>query len=386
MRQVKEFFYRVNSYLLLFVLICSGCAPKEKTAQEIFSECSSGVVMVLNQYYYTIKMPNGVLLYCTGFENSELQNLTGNLSDIQNKKSVLFGTGFFFSKGGKILTNRHVVKPVIDKSQMKGALQQVLNSYAFLIDMRLGEVNDSINNLNTEIENQTTPYYDDYGNYVDPQQYGGVDVSGLQQQVRSLQYESSELENTKAGLASIDMSEVTIDSQCSLGIAYNNTFVSGARDFTQCVTTQVSSDPNVDLAVIQLLGKQAPDKTYIFHFYGDETADSKWEQLMAIFSGKKEEEKSVKLQDNLYMIGYNEGIQLASTSQGIQAQITSGQVSQTPDQYKLLYTIPALPGSSGSPVLNKQGDVVAVNFAGLSNTQGFNFGIPYWQIKTFLHP
>lgn len=182
------------------------------------------------------------------------------------------------------------------------------------------------------------------------------------------------------------MSEVTIDSQCSLGVAYNNTFVSSAKDFTKCVETQVSSDPNVDLAVIQLWGKQAPDKTYIFHFYGEGDPESKWDQLMAVFSGKKDDDKSVKLQDNLYMIGYNEGIQLANTSQGIQAQITSGQVSQNPDQYKILYTIPALPGSSGSPVLNKNGDVVAVNFAGLSNTQGFNFGIPYWQVKTFLQP
>lgn len=371
---------------LLLVLMFIGCTPKEKSAQEIFSECSSGVVMVLNQYYYTIKMPGGVTFYCSGVKDGELQDLTDDLSEIQKKKSTLFGTGFFFSKDGKILTNRHVVKPVIDKTQMKGALQQVLDTYTYFINIRLSEIYDSISSLNAEIASQTTPYYDDYGNYVDPQMYGGVDVSGLEQQVRNLQGEGTQLETAKNSLATIDMSEVTIDSQCSLGVAYNNTFVSGAKDFTKCVATKVSSDPNVDLAVIQLWGKQAPEKAHIFHFYGEKDPDNKWEQLIAVFSGKKEDEKAVKLQDELYMIGYNEGIQLANTSQGIQAQITSGQVSQNPDQFKILYTIPALPGSSGSPILNKQGDVVAVNYAGLSNTQSFNFGIPYWQVKTFLNP
>lgn len=384
MKAVKSLFYNIN--LCLFsVLIFMGCTPKEKTAPEIFSECSSGVVMVLNQYYYTIKMP-GQMLYCSGIDDDgTLQNLTGDISEIQNKKSSMFGTGFFISKDGKILTNRHVVKPEINKSQMKGALKQIFDSYSYIIDMRIGEINDSINMLSSEIDNQTTPYYDDYGNYIDPQQYGGVDVSGLRQQMMSLENESSQLVTLRDNLASVDMSDVSIDSQCSLSVAYNNTFVSGAKDFNKCVATQVSTDPNVDLAVLQLWGKSAPDKAYIFHLYGDkDSSESKWQQFMDLFSDKKDGQKAVKLQDELYMIGYNEGIQLANTSQGIQAQITSGQVSQNPDQYKILYTVPSLPGSSGSPVLNKQGDVVAVNFAGVTNTQGFNFGIPYWQVRTFL--
>lgn len=37
--------------------------------------------------------------------------------------------------------------------------------------------------------------------------------------------------------------------------------------------------------------------------------------------------------------------------------------------------IPALPGSSGSAVVNHKGQLVAINYAGISSTQSFNYGI-----------
>ena len=84
------------------------------------------------------------------------------------------------------------------------------------------------------------------------------------------------------------------------------------------------------------------------------------------------------------MIGYNAGFAIASTSQGIKAQITKGDISQKSDASKILYTIPALPGSSGSPVMNTYGYLVAVNFAGMQNTQGFNYGIRMSKVKEFM--
>ncbi len=40
-----------------------------------------------------------------------------------------------------------------------------------------------------------------------------------------------------------------------------------------------------------------------------------------------------------------------------------------------MYSIPALQGSSGSPVINQYGELVAINFAGINSTQGFNYRI-----------
>src|SRR5690606_27786282 len=66
----------------------------------------------------------------------------------------------------------------------------------------------------------------------------------------------------------------------------------------------------------------------------------------------------------------------AHTGNGIKSQFTQGTITQDPDQNKILYSIPTLPGSSGSPVIDEWGNLVAVNFAKTGDFQGFSFGIP----------
>ena len=84
------------------------------------------------------------------------------------------------------------------------------------------------------------------------------------------------------------------------------------------------------------------------------------------------------------MIGFNLGPQLALTKEGIKAQITKGEVTQDTDEDHFMYSIPSLHGSSGAPVINSRGKLVAVNYAGLSQTQNFNFGIKSEHLKKLL--
>jgi S1-C subfamily serine protease len=63
--------------------------------------------------------------------------------------------------------------------------------------------------------------------------------------------------------------------------------------------------------------------------------------------------------------------------------MTSGKLTQSPDGQRLLYSIPTMQGSSGSPVINEFGSLVGVNFAKLSGTDNFNFGIPIEAVRNF---
>lgn len=66
--------------------------------------------------------------------------------------------------------------------------------------------------------------------------------------------------------------------------------------------------------------------------------------------------------------------EIFSAQEGMKSQFNSGSISQCTSE-RLMYSIPALPGSSGSPVVNLQGKLVAINFARLNGIQSFNYSI-----------
>jgi len=70
---------------------------------------------------------------------------------------------------------------------------------------------------------------------------------------------------------------------------------------------------------------------------------------------------------------------------GLKAQLTQGTVSQEADDHKVLYSIPSLPGSNGSPVIDQWGNLVAINYATVSNSQNFNYGINAKYLKALLN-
>lgn len=96
------------------------------------------------------------------------------------------------------------------------------------------------------------------------------------------------------------------------------------------------------------------------------------------------EAEKLKINQQLYMIGYNHGISIAQTRDGIKAQMTGGKITQLPDGERLLYSIPTMQGSSGSPLFDEEGTFRGVNFAKATLNDDFNFGIPTNLIKNFL--
>ena len=163
----------------------------------------------------------------------------------------------------------------------------------------------------------------------------------------------------------IDPGDAEIEYHSTLKVAYNGTFVKSADDMYPCTLRDTASQ---DLAIIQLNSKQTPSDKYIFPVPEKNMLEhySFGEYLSRILGNDKNEE--------LYMIGFNRGFGMAVTDEGIYSQCTEGTINQNQRDI-IQYNINTEPGSSGSPVLNRRGQLVAINFAGYRNAQSFNYGV-----------
>lgn len=306
--------------------------------------CLSGVVLVRTLYYFKISFEDALDFYFSGVdEDGAPINLTIDANDI--KPNVAYGTGFLVNHNGLIATNSHVISPKVNSNGIRSSLLQAMSLIS-------DDLQDEVNNHNVVMGALAIRIADS-----DDTDEAYLYRANLQEQ----KSERDEKQSVINAINRLHTMDYTVTCEKRVGIVFNDTYVTCQSDFYECVIKDEDTDN--DLALIQLKhkGTDVPNGSYIFevpYSYGDNTSVS----------------GDLDLDTELTMIAFNYGPSLALTDDGIMAQVTSGKCTQIQSK-KIMYDISSLPGSSGAPVIDSTGRLVAINFAGLSITQGFNYGI-----------
>lgn len=379
---------------LALILLLAGCKGEstQKTPEQLFDEYASGVVLIYCEYYYSITLPTGETLYMTGLSDTgEVENVTTDEVAMKQNCNRQFGTGFFIDSKGDIMTNGHVVDVSIDEIEAQerfvASLRRERQSYIDSMEMA--------RRAYAELEEKKKECYGQ-------DMFGNVFISNQEmlQKINDVMETVEERFNGWRNIcnfitANANPRAIKIKVYSKLGIAYNNTYVESFDDFlggNACTVRKISKKQNADLAIIQLKKKETPESVHIFDISGtvmkEKESKTIGDYFSQIFTGstpmEEVEADNLKIDQQLYMIGYNHGIVLAQTREGIKAQMTGGKMTQLPDGERLLYSIPTMQGSSGSPVIDADGTLRGVNFAKLTLNDDFNFGIPMNLIKNFL--
>jgi S1-C subfamily serine protease len=353
-----------NIYLLGLIILCISCNKivEPEAPEKIFEKYKSSVVLIASQYYYEVYTEGAIYYYSPGTE----KKIFFSKEEVLNNLSFSTGTGFIISDNGEIITNNHVVNQKDEnfKIELANFYNKVKSTLAFDIE----KYNDTIDQIKST-----------YYQYSDQMEY--YEKERFESRYDFVRDKKKFLMDMYDGINNFDLSKANSKLVIhKLGIAFNDTHVTEFDDMQECIVVKLSEKKDVDLALIQTKNKTFNTKpNYIFNF--------KDNNPNVIENPEKTKErdikKPIKINEDVFMIGFNRGFSLANTKQGIKSQFTSGKISQENDGERILYTIPTLEGSSGSPIVDKWGNLIGVNFAKITNSQSFSFAIPVYELKKF---
>lgn len=339
--------WRSCLFLLCCLWIGLSC-QNSKGAEELFAERASGVVLVRSEFYFKVYSELGETFYFSDIERNgkryDINNLTDEAGDIE--KVTHFGSGFFISKEGDILTAKNVVFGDIPVLDLQDAVERAISAKINNLDDLLSEAEGAEIELRDNIkELQSKPQ--------------SAEVAKQIQQ--TAQWLRDNLDSQRELMGSIQKmrqgrNKRRIELVCTVGILYTGADEADLQ-LDECVVRNITLEPNLDLALLQLKSKQTPKDCYIFDPDDYVRVDD------------------IRVGQRAYMIGFNEGVELARTGKGLKPQITSGEISRDANVAAVLYTIPTLEGSSGSPVMDEKGRLLAINCAGMPDVEGFNWGV-----------
>jgi len=323
------------------------------TDTKIYDAYKDAVVLIKHRYGYFAKI-NGKEFQLTVPEATE---------------ETIYGTGFFVDREGSLLTNTHVLQPWSSKDTQNEKIQTNISNMRMKIASILttdvsedGYESFILRNWgNANIHNEEEGDYTEYDG--ETENNSGADfVASSESQVDSATAETDiaasipqkdyiSEEKIEVYMKTIDISVALHDSN---------------EEWLNCSIVKISDDSKIDLGVLQLLDQKTPESVTNIINLDNMISD----------------DKSLKPGEKAIMVGYPLGVDLAQTNSGIKVQLYDGQISKESDGNEIQYSITSTHGASGSPVFNNCGQLIAVNFSGVDEIQGFNFGIVAKQIQT----
>jgi len=317
------------------------------TDTKIYDTYKDAVVLIKHRYGYFAKI-NG----------KEVQL---NVEDA--KEETIYGTGFFVDTEGDMITNRHVLQPwdstEEESAKVNTTIRNLRMKVASILTTDVSE-NDYESFIGNNWSHASVSYDEGEGDYEESGEE--TTESAGEEFVSSNETEADTSQVSTDIAASIPVKEyVPIENieiyvkTVDIEIALHNS----DGEWNSCEVKKVSDDTNVDLGLLQLATHKTP-KTVTNIISLDNIVDND----ASLAPGQK-----------AIMVGYPMGIDLAQTNSGIKVQLYNGQISKESDGNKIQYSITSTHGASGSPVFNECGQLIAVNFSGFDQVQGFNFGI-----------
>jgi S1-C subfamily serine protease len=316
---------------------------------EIYDKFKDAVVLVKHTYTVEISIK--------GSKPFQLEVGETNL-----EPKAISGTGFFVSEDGKIVTNHHVAEPW--KYQGENA-----TSYDYLKEHIAAVLPDSISeeNYKAVIEKNWNNYYEEEeGDYAEEETpatavAAAVDSTATATPAANTATIASSNAETTEPIQEKEVKYVSVDDikitpvTVEISVALHGS----KEDWLKCKVYKIADGDEVDVAVLQL---------------DSETLPGSVKNIVDLDTAITDDSK-IKPGTNAVLIGYPMGLTLANTRRGIKVQVYEGQINKESDGVSIQYNVTSTHGASGSPVFNECGQLIAVNYAGFDEAQGYNFGI-----------
>ena len=320
------------------------------TDTKIYDAYKDAVVMVKHRYAFFAKIKGKEVV----------------LNIPEASEQTLYGTAFFVDKQGNMISNNHVLQPWNSPENIDR-----INTDAGNIRRKIASI------LTTDIsedgyetfiashwENATSEYHEDV-DYDEGESGEGNGEEFVESTDSSVDSASTAVDIAASIPQKNYISEDEIEvymKTVDISVAVHNS----SDEWLPSTIEKISEDSAVDLGVLQLTSKETPNTVVNIIDLQNAVTD----------------DQTLRPGEKAVMIGYPLGEDLAQTISGIKVQLYNGQISKESDGTKIQYSVTSTHGASGSPIFNNCGQLIAVNFSGVEQIQGYNFGIIARQINS----